>query len=185
MRQAIIEVADDLIYQRGYHQASFADLARAAGVPKGNFYYYFKSKDELLQAVIDRRLQHIRRQLHRWREENPDPRVCIRRVLQIPENEADSVAHYGCPMGTLTMELGKTDPAGQEYARQMFDLFRDFLIEQFEALGRSEQASALAMHLLTWMQGIAVMSCAYRDPQYLQQETAQLAAWLDAQLSEA
>jgi TetR/AcrR family transcriptional regulator, transcriptional repressor for nem operon len=52
-RERIVAAADRLFYERGFQATSFSDIAEAAGVPKGNFYYYFKTKDALLEGVID------------------------------------------------------------------------------------------------------------------------------------
>ncbi|MDH5192012.1 MAG: TetR/AcrR family transcriptional regulator, partial [Gammaproteobacteria bacterium] len=49
-RQHIVDVADNLFYQKGYNQTSFTDIAEASEIPRGNFYYYFKTKDEILLA---------------------------------------------------------------------------------------------------------------------------------------
>lgn len=179
VRQQIIETADEVIYQRGFHQASFAELAEAVGLPKGNFYYYFKSKDELLEAVIDHRLVAIKAMLADWQSQLPDPMARLARFLQIPLNESERVIDYGCPMGTLSMELGKTDPVQQAYARQMFELFKAYLQRQFHDLGKTAtEAEALAMHLLVWSQGMAVISSAYKDTACLQREIADARAWL-------
>ena len=56
-RQRIIEAANRLFYHRGYNQTSFSDVVEAAGVPRGNIYYYFKTKDEILEAAIDHRIE--------------------------------------------------------------------------------------------------------------------------------
>ena len=180
VRQQIIETADEVIYQRGFHQASFAELAEAVGLPKGNFYYYFKSKDELLEAVIDHRLAGIKAMLQEWQSQLLDAKARLERFLQIPLNELDRVIDYGCPMGTLTMELGKTDPVKQAYARQMFELFKTFLQRQFRDLGKADEAEALAMHLLVWSQGMAIISSAYKDRGCLQHEIADARAWLES-----
>jgi AcrR family transcriptional regulator len=53
-RDQILDAAARLIYLQGYHCTSLDDVLRASGVGKGNFYYYFKSKEELGYAIIDR-----------------------------------------------------------------------------------------------------------------------------------
>ena len=47
-RARIIEAADELFYKRGYNQTSFSDIADITGIPRGNFYYYFKTKEGIL-----------------------------------------------------------------------------------------------------------------------------------------
>ncbi len=53
-RDQILDAAGRLIHLQGYHCTSLDDVLRESGVGKGNFYYYFKSKEELGYAIIDR-----------------------------------------------------------------------------------------------------------------------------------
>src|SRR5260370_7918644 len=55
-----IEAAMKLAYQHGFRDTSLADIAEAAHVPVGNVYYYFKTKDELGEAVVEQRLAEFR-----------------------------------------------------------------------------------------------------------------------------
>ena len=58
-RQRIVDAADNLFYRRGYNQTSFQDISEATGIPRGNFYYYFKTKDEILDAVLNTRVEQL------------------------------------------------------------------------------------------------------------------------------
>lgn len=178
--QRILQAADDLIYHQGFNQTSFTDVAKASGIPKGNFYYYFKSKDELLLAVIQMRLDNIRQMLAEWERQYPDPKDRLKRYVKILLNEAQAVVRYGCPMGSLNAELSKTQSALQNQAANMFSLFLDWLEQQFRALGKSKkQARHLALHLTALMQGTALMSSVYGDSGFLKQETKDVNAWID------
>src|SRR6476660_3750248 len=59
-RTRLIETATKLAYGRGFRETSLADIAEAARVPVGNVYYYFKTKEELAEAVVERRLEEFR-----------------------------------------------------------------------------------------------------------------------------
>ena len=52
-RQHILDVARTLMTAKGYTAVGLAEVVAAAGVPKGSFYYYFKSKEEFGQALLD------------------------------------------------------------------------------------------------------------------------------------
>src|SRR5436309_7605068 len=54
-REAILEAASRLIHVHGYNHTSLDDVLRESGVGKGNFYYHFKSKEELGYAILDQR----------------------------------------------------------------------------------------------------------------------------------
>jgi len=179
IRQQIIEAANRLFYQRGYNQTSFRDIADAVSIPRGNFYYYFKTKDDILYAVIDHRIESIRATLAAWDATSTDPQHKLRLFLAMLRNSDSELAQYGCPMGSLNIELGKAQPVLKAKARQMFDLFRDWLTVQLTALEVS-QPQAMALHLLGRAQGIAVMAQTYNDTALLHTEIDQLVNMLNA-----
>lgn len=180
-RDHIVEAADRLFYEKGYEHTSFADIADAVRISRGNFYYYFKTKDELLDAVIDLRLSNTRKMLDRWEAEGSEPADRIRSFIQILIMNRVKIMRYGCPVGTLCNELAKLDHGAQAEASRIFALFRDWLARQFTLLGRKADADALAMHLLARSQGIATLANAFRDEGFVRQEVAQMHGWLDAQ----
>lgn len=180
-RQHIVETANRLFYERGYNQTSFSDIADASKIPRGNFYYYFKTKDEILVAVIGLRLGNIRGLLADWDEKFKGPQARLKRFLDMLRMTGPELARYGCPMGSLNIELGKAQPALKAKAKEMFDLFRDWLAAQFEALGRKD-AQKFAVHVLGRAQGIAVIAQVYSDTRLLKKEVDQLEDWLAAQL---
>ena len=179
-RQRIVEAANALFYQQGFSKTSFSDIAAAADVPRGNFYYYFKTKDELLEAVIAMRLDGIRTSLAAFQQETTAPKERLKRLGTMLVNEAETLIEFGCPMGTLNLELCKIKAAQRDDARSMFELFIDWAAEQFTALGKGTNARALAMHLMSMLQGSAVMSTVYHDPTLVGQEVGLVNEWIDS-----
>ena len=51
-RETIVEAADDLFYRQGFEHTSFSDIAERVQISRGNFYYHFKSKDEILEKSL-------------------------------------------------------------------------------------------------------------------------------------
>lgn len=179
VRRTIVDAANNLFYQRGYNQTSFTDIAEAANIPRGNFYYYFKSKDDILGAVIDARAERIREMLASWDAQVKDPAQRLNRFAQMVRNSEKEVVRYGCPMGSLNIELGKAQPVLKAKAKKMFDLFRDWLATQIAALGH-KNATELALSLLGRAQGIAVIAHVYADRNYLRHQLNELDAWIAA-----
>ncbi len=178
-RERIEQAADDLFYENGFEATSFADIAGAVGITRGNFYHHFKSKDEILDAVIGWRLSRTRDMLDGWAAD-ADPKARILSFIRILLTNQTRIMAFGCPVGTLTTELAKLDHLARDRAADVFTLFRDWLTEQFQALGHGDGSAPLALHLLGRSQGIAVMASAYRDEGYLVSEVAALEHWLDA-----
>lgn len=180
-REQIVAEADRLFHERGFDHASFADIAAAVGISRGNFYYHFKTKDEILDAVIARRRANVQQTLERWESEGASPADRIRRFIGILVTNQTAIMRRGCPIGTLCGELAKLEHPAQVAAAGLFTLFRDWLSRQFAALGRAEEAEDLAMSLLARSQGVAVLANAFHDDAFVQREVADLCAWLDAQ----
>ncbi|AQZ62191.1 Transcriptional regulator, TetR family [[Actinomadura] parvosata subsp. kistnae] len=177
-REHIVEAADRLFYQRGYEHTSFADIAAAVGLSRGNFYYHFKSKDAILDAVIATRLAGTRHMLRQWENEHPTPSGRILRFVEIVLTNGPDIQQYGCPVGTLNTELAKLGHTMRGQARELFTLFRDWLREQFTELGHADQADELAMHVLAFSQGVAVLSHAFADEEFVRREVSRMRDWL-------
>ncbi len=177
-REQIVEAADRLFYEQGYEQTSFADIAKTVHISRGNFYYHFKTKDDILDAVIDLRMANTRSMLERWEREGVRPEERIRSFIHIIVRNRDKIMAHGCPVGTLCGELAKLDHAAQGNANGLFTLFREWLKAQFEQLGRDRDADTLAMHLLARSQGVATLANAFRDEAFIEQEVMRMDAWL-------
>ncbi|NMO18405.1 TetR/AcrR family transcriptional regulator [Pyxidicoccus fallax] len=177
-RDQIIEAADRLFYQHGFEHTSFADIANAVQISRGNFYYHFKSKDEILTAVIGVRLASTRAMLSKWESEGEGPAERIRSFIHmLVANRAD-IKRFGCPVGTLCTELSKLNHSSKADANMLFTLFRTWLRRQFTLLGREADADELAMHLLARSQGVATLASAFNDEKFIRQEVQQMDDWL-------
>lgn len=177
-RDHIVEAADRLFYERGYEQTSFSDIAGAVRLSRGNFYYYFKSKDEILDAVINLRLAGTRKMLEAWEVEGDTPLERIRSFIDILIVNRAKIKRHGCPVGTLCTELAKLNHPAQGEANRLFGLFRTWLRRQFTLLGRKSDADELAMHLLARSQGVAALANAFRDEKFIRQEVERMYGWL-------
>mgnify|MGYP001816595945 FL=1 len=178
-RQRIIETANRLFYQQGYAATSFSDVVNAANVPRGNIYYYFKTKDDILRAAISFRAERISSMLQNWSEQYSTPVERLNRFLEILPDSIESLAQYGCPMGSLNTELGKNNPELQQQAKVLFNLFEDWLTDQFSELGYAKRARDYARRILARGQGISIMTHVYQDKKFLLQETDLLARWVN------
>lgn len=183
-REHIVEMADQLFYQQGFEATSFADIADVVKISRGNFYYHFKTKDEILDAVIALRSSRTRAMLVQWEDEGATPVDRVRCFVRILIANRAKIMLYGCPVGTLCMELAKLDHAAQSRANEIFALFRDWLRSQFIQLGRRD-ADTLAMHVLARSQGVATLANAFRDGAFVEHEVDQLCEWLAETLAES
>jgi AcrR family transcriptional regulator len=178
-RDAIVDAADMLFYQRGVASTSFADIAAQVNISRGNFYHHFKSKDEILDAVIALRTARTRAMLDAWTAQAPDADGRLRCFARMLVQNRDAIQRYGCPVGSLCGELARHAHPARDSAAMIFSLFRAWLREQFEALGRVHDADALALHLLVRSQGIAALAHAFHDEDLIHREIRLVEDWLD------
>ncbi|WP_137972147.1 TetR/AcrR family transcriptional regulator [Pseudomonas sp. F(2018)] len=184
-RERIVSEADRLFYERGYDYASFADIADAVGISRGNFYYHFKSKDEILDAVIERRMTSTSEMLRAWEGQSSSPSERIKSFILIVIANRPQIIRHGCPVGTLCSELAKIGHPAQPQSNQLFALFRTWLCQQFSQLGHEVDADALAMHVLAFSQGVAVLAHVLQDERFVEREAERMCAWLDGIAGEA
>src|SRR6185437_2284180 len=59
-RERLVAAASQLVHEQGIERTTLAEIAKAADVPAGNVYYYFKTKDEVVTAVIEAHAQQVR-----------------------------------------------------------------------------------------------------------------------------
>jgi len=177
-REQIIEAADDLFYRQGFERTSFQDIADAVEISRGNFYYHFRTKDEILDAVITARIAGTQTMLERWEIEGDTPAARIESFINILIGNRAKIKQYGCPVGTLCTELAKLSHPARADAKRLFTIFRAWLARQFQLLGREADADRLSMHLLARSQGVATLANAFHDERFIRQEVADMRAWL-------
>ena len=179
-RDSIIQAADTLFYKQGFEHTSFSNIADAVNISRGNFYHHFKTKDEMLTAVIAERLERTRAMLAQWEAEGESAQDRIKLFITILIRNRSKIMRHGCPVGTLCMELAKLKHPGQGDANAVMDIFRVWLRKQFQEMGCGKDADALALHLLARSQGVAVLAQSLRDKDFVRQEVGLMTAWVQS-----
>jgi TetR/AcrR family transcriptional repressor of nem operon len=176
-RERLVEGARQVLHEQGVEAATLADIAEAAGVPVGNVYYYFKTKDELIEAAIDAHADHIQMVLAEF-ERHRTPRARLKAMAMSWPEMAEQVARYGCPHGTLCQELAKRDDGLDRRAAKLMALAIDWAQEQFHLMGKRD-ARDLAVGLIAAIQGTALLTSSLRDPEIMTRQAHRLARWID------
>jgi TetR/AcrR family transcriptional repressor of nem operon len=176
-REKLLEAANALIYQRGFNQTSLSDIAHESGVPPGNVYYYFRTKDELGAAVIDERIEEFRARCAEW-DRLADPRDRLRAFLTMPLALRDTLAERGCPVGTLCQELHKDENPLAAKADELLKAHLAWVTEQLRALGKAD-AEDLGIHFVAVLQGTSVLASSLGDPGIVDREVKRLQEFVD------
>ncbi|WP_455681561.1 TetR/AcrR family transcriptional regulator [Streptomyces hydrogenans] len=178
-RRRLTAAAARVLHEQGVERTTLADIAREADVPVGNVYYYFKTKDELVQAALSEhtaRLDELTARL----DELADPRDRLRALVEGWIEQRDTAARFGCPTGTLAVELDKrADGTLDVEAGTVIRRLLDWAAHQFRALALPHPED-LALTLVAGYQGMSLMANALRDPSVMTREGARILAWLDS-----
>ncbi|MFJ5308193.1 TetR/AcrR family transcriptional regulator [Streptomyces sp. NPDC088350] len=178
-RQRLTTATARVLHEQGVERTTIADIARAADVPTGNVYYYFKTKDELIEAALSEHTDSLETLTARL-DRLPDPRARLKALIGGWVDQKDIAARHGCPMGTLAVELDKRYEGGLDLAAgQVIRRLLDWVEQQYRQLGAADP-EGLALTLVSAYQGMSLLSNALRDPEIMTREGARLTRELDA-----
>lgn len=164
--------ASRLMHVNGYHNTSLDDVLRESGVGKGNFYHYFKSKEDLGYAIIDRVIEgFIERTLQpSFADSSADPIPQIHAFLdRVLDNLRQRNCVGGCPMGNLASELSDVHEGFRQRLASIFIEWRSRLTEALsrgQARGRVRpecQPAAVAEFLVAALEGAILLAKVTKD----------------------
>jgi AcrR family transcriptional regulator len=177
-RERLVTAAQELVYRQGVARTTLADIASAADVPVGNVYYYFKTKDDIIGAVVQAQAQQIESTLAELERRHRSPKARLKALVRFLAEHADSTSQYGCPHGTLSTELAKQAEEAGSLASPLMQIQLDWAEQQFAAIGRRD-AHELAVELLVGYQGSAVLTNALGQPELMARQARRLEKWID------
>lgn len=171
-RDQILDAASRLIYLRGYHCTSLDDVLRESGVGKGNFYYYFRSKEELGFAIIDRLVHSFAERTLEpaFADAHADPVAQIHDFLdRLLENQRQRKCVGGCPMGNLASELSDVHEGFRQRLAGIFLRWRARLTDALEGgrvtgrLRPDSDAAGLAQFVVAALEGAILLTKVTKD----------------------
>lgn len=174
----LLDVAEELALQRGFWSTSFADICERAGMNRGNFYYHFHTKKELLEAVIDRKLEMVAGILAEIEDKTPDPRKRALLYVDNLKDRSDVYVKYGCPIGGLAVELAKHSPEHLKILGKAFDRAIDWLEKQLRQFSADSRKNAYHIHQV--FQGAIVQAAAMRSDKPLKLARKNLHGWINS-----
>jgi TetR/AcrR family transcriptional regulator, transcriptional repressor for nem operon len=186
-RGAIIDAAARLMALKGYNSTSVDDVLRETTVGKGNFYYYFKSKEDLGYAILDRLVGlFVERALDPCFSDPDHGRVgqihCfLDRILEM-QRELNCVG--GCPMGNLASELSDVHEGFRARLARVFTLWRERLAQAIaEGQERGEVSrdcapAAVAQFLVAALEGAILMTKVTKEISVMEECVGELKRYL-------
>lgn len=176
-RERLLRSADQLILRQGFRQTTLSDIADESGVPLGNVYYYFKTKEDIGVSVIEARLASLQALLNEC-DRHSDPKERLLAFLEYPVEKRESLAESGCPLGTLSYELSHSDTFLGEASSRLVKTVLAWSHAQFEQLGNRD-AHALALQFVSNLQGMSLIANTLGEPTVVTTMVSRTRAWLE------
>ena len=184
-RTRLVDTAMRLFWEKGFASTSIADVLKAADANSGSLYHFFPGKQDLLLAVLDRYRSGIDEQLLNpaWRGiDDPIEKIfalLARYRLGIVQTDCT----YGCPIGSLALELHEPDPAVRAALAANFDAWTDAvegcLHEAGSRLPPALDRRGLAQFVLSTMEGGVMQARTHRDVAFFDASVLQLRRYFD------
>lgn len=179
-RDRLIQAAVELFYEHGYAATGMADILKRAKANSGSFYFFFKSKEDLLLAVLDWYQQHLDPVLlARVREQTSDPVEQIFALLGLYRaNILMTEFGFGCPLGRLALEIDPDRRTVHEAIAANFDGWKKAVAERVRLAAAELESSTdpqqVASLVLSVMEGAVMQSRSYRQIEPFDQSVAAL-----------
>ncbi|MBA3857127.1 MAG: hypothetical protein C0507_09500 [Cyanobacteria bacterium PR.3.49] len=188
-RQKLIEATIELMSSRGFEAMGINSILEAAGVSKSNFYYHFKSKEDLCLAALDTMSDHFFAQMLDpvLNNKSLSPRKRLEKYLKgMSEMIESECCNKGCPFVNLGAETSDFLPAFRERISQYFETYQQRLAECIqEGIQQGEfrsdvSAKLAAQVLLASMNGTMVLTKVHKRPQVMKENIKSFLALLSA-----
>lgn len=174
-REKILQTASDLFYLHGYNATGLDAIIRQAGITKGNFYYYFKSKEalavEVLEWHFDKVQQETREFLSRKKRSALETLFAILESMQTRQKQQHEAGNIcGCFFGNFTLELSSDSAVVQAQVNTLFSRYRKTFAELIaSAQTAGEVATTLnpeeeAEMVLSLVEGALLLDKARQQP---------------------
>ena len=168
-RERLLTAAMELFQEKGYNSTSVADILAKAGANSGSLYHFFPTKQQILLEVLDLYRAGIAPMLLEpaWAEVE-DPIEKVFALLELYRQAlVASDCTYGCPIGSLALELHEPDPPVRERLAANFEAWVEAVAACVEAAGGRLPGELdrrdLATFALTTMEGGVMLSRTHRN----------------------
>lgn len=185
-RERILAAATELIHQRGFKNTGVADILAASGVPRGSFYFYFASKEELGRVLLARYRERQREELARtFPPDAPVAATILAFFEQSARAQAEGGCKSGCLLGNLAAEItDENEDMRRELAGVLFDVQQAIAGAFAAGQSRGELSAdfapdAAADFVLSVFEGSILLAKARRDPRALEASVTMLARYLE------
>jgi len=177
-RRRLVSAAIVRFHQEGYAKTSLADVAKEAQISLGNIFYYFKTKSDLAQAVIDEWCHRLSDHLTAF-EPLLDPWQRLRSFIKQANTSSQMYVSLGCPLAALVRDLRPENEAMRAQVARIYAVQYQWVKAQFQQCGFApKQAEVHARFLMAGLQGAILLAYAQDDDSWIACEVERLTSWI-------
>ena len=190
-RRRLVGTAMQLFSEKGYESTSVADILRAAGANSGSLYHFFPTKQDLLIEVLRTYRDGISTMLLEpaWSGVSDPVEKVFALLARYRQALVATDCFYGCPIGSLALEIHEPDPPVRELIAVNFDGWVDAVencfVEAGDGLPRDLDRRSLAVFTLTAMEGGVMQSRTHRNLDAFDRSIAMLRDYVSKLQAEA
>lgn len=184
-RQKLLDIARQLMMSKGYNATTVEEVCKLAGVTKGAFFYYFKTKEDLGVSVLNAYWETRQRQFSEsdWlAQEQPLAQLAgfLNTVADVFMHDADG---FSCLAGSFTQELAATQPLFRDQVAALFaewaQQIKPVLQAAQEHAGVAVDVDALADYIIAVVEGALILAQARQDRQVIARQLQMLISHLN------
>ena len=174
-KKYIIDSANELFYINGYNCTGFGAIEEKTGLSRGNITYHFKNKKNIIQEIVNLRLERINKTFHECDKNSKNSKESIVKLCKKILENSNDLLKYGCPMGSIVSESAKNNKNIHKITIVMFEAFINWLEKKFIEMGTNKsQANIKAKRLLAQIQGVIMVAHTLDDSYFLKKEFKRL-----------
>lgn len=187
-RERILVAADALFHRHGYHATGLDRIIADAGVTKGNFYYHFKSKEELAAVSLERHFEHMADAIAERTAGEASPLAILIHILdffvEVVTEQKKAGGVIGCYFGNFTLELGGAHASVRQRLQGIFNTFRGrftYLIQRAREAGETQidqDPELIASVIVSLLEGAVLIDKSTQEPREIQRSVAFLKTYL-------
>lgn len=159
-REKILDAVFKLVYVNGYNGTSMAMILKECGIPKGSLYHFFKSKKEMVLALVKERISPRMDEFYALDEVEGENGIdtIITAILKVTKKEI--LVSYGCPLNRLNQEMSLVDADFEEAINTIYEKFKSKAVRLLEnsTLQDEVDSSSLAEFIIAGVWGALSLS---------------------------
>jgi AcrR family transcriptional regulator len=158
IREQIVVAASNIFSKYGFRKTTMDEIAHSMGKGKSSIYYYFVSKEEIYEAVIEREAELLRREVIKSISQAEDPKDKLRSYVLTRMKTFRRVSNFYDAIRTeVVSHLDFIDKIRRKYDREEIHLLQDILEDGVEkAVFRIEDVELTAIAIVTALKGLEI-----------------------------